>query len=179
VRRSSLASALLGAEDGVWAGTSEIGRVKATRTGLLGGSDPVRVVDELLAGAVPKPGRLVPIRCGATREQVCPSCAQRNRRLRMQQCREGWHLDANSTSTSTRATSSRTTTPTRTTGLTPAPTSIRAIPVGWRGLADGSAPTRRRQDAPDLPRLPVAARTIGQKFTGGTGSAGGHPCSPP
>jgi hypothetical protein len=123
--------------------------------------------------------RLVPIRCGATREQVCPSCAQRNRRLRMQQCREGWHLDANSTSTSTRATSSRTTTPTRTTGLTPAPTSIRAIPVGWRGLADGSAPTRRRQDAPDLPRLPVAARTIGQKFTGGTGSAGGHPCSPP
>jgi hypothetical protein len=57
VRRSSLASALLGAEDGVWAGTSEIGRVKATRTGLLGGSDPVRVVDELLAGAVPRPGR--------------------------------------------------------------------------------------------------------------------------
>src|SRR5918995_315085 len=37
--------------------------------------------------------RLVPIRCGSTREDRCPACAERARRLRMQQCQEGWHLD--------------------------------------------------------------------------------------
>ena len=37
--------------------------------------------------------RLVPIWCGSTREDRCPACADRARRLRMQQCREGWHLD--------------------------------------------------------------------------------------
>ncbi|WP_129668561.1 replication initiator [Phytoactinopolyspora endophytica] len=35
--------------------------------------------------------RTVLIPCGSTRETVCPSCADRARRLRMQQCREGWH----------------------------------------------------------------------------------------
>jgi hypothetical protein len=38
-------------------------------------------------------GRVVPIRCGSTRAVVCAPCADRNRRLRMQQCREGWHLE--------------------------------------------------------------------------------------
>ncbi len=33
----------------------------------------------------------VAIRCGSTREAVCPSCADQARRLRMQQCAEGWH----------------------------------------------------------------------------------------
>jgi hypothetical protein len=37
--------------------------------------------------------RLVAIWCGSTREDQCPACAERARRLRMQQCREGWHLD--------------------------------------------------------------------------------------
>jgi hypothetical protein len=35
--------------------------------------------------------RLV-IPCGSTREAVCPVCAEKARRLRMQQCAEGWHL---------------------------------------------------------------------------------------
>src|SRR5215213_3064823 len=30
--------------------------------------------------------------CGSTRATVCPSCAAKARRLRAQQCREGWHL---------------------------------------------------------------------------------------
>src|SRR3954449_3354923 len=34
----------------------------------------------------------VVIRCGSTRDAVCPPCADRARRLRMQQCAEGWHL---------------------------------------------------------------------------------------
>ena len=33
----------------------------------------------------------VAIACGSTRETVCPPCAHKARRLRMQQCAEGWH----------------------------------------------------------------------------------------
>src|SRR4029079_14688160 len=36
--------------------------------------------------------QLIPTPCGATRDSKCPPCADKNRRLRMQQCREGWHL---------------------------------------------------------------------------------------
>ncbi|WP_225997214.1 replication initiator [Myceligenerans pegani] len=35
---------------------------------------------------------LVPIPCGSTRETVCVPCAVKARRLRIHQCREGWHL---------------------------------------------------------------------------------------
>ncbi len=34
----------------------------------------------------------VVIRCSSTRATVCPPCAEKARRLRMQQCAEGWHL---------------------------------------------------------------------------------------
>src|SRR5512141_3182710 len=37
--------------------------------------------------------QLIPTPCGATRESKCPPCAAKNRKLRMQQCREGWHLE--------------------------------------------------------------------------------------
>src|SRR6266540_2037547 len=36
---------------------------------------------------------VVPIPCGSTQERKCPPCADRARKLRMQQCREGWHRD--------------------------------------------------------------------------------------
>jgi hypothetical protein len=35
----------------------------------------------------------VVIPCGSTREAVCHACAEKARRLRMQQCVEGWHLE--------------------------------------------------------------------------------------
>ena len=35
--------------------------------------------------------QLVDLPCGATREDKCPACAARARRLRQQQIREGWH----------------------------------------------------------------------------------------
>ena len=34
----------------------------------------------------------VPIPCGSTRDSRCPACAAKAKRLRMHQCREGWHL---------------------------------------------------------------------------------------
>ena len=41
--------------------------------------------------------RVVPIACGATRASKCKPCAEKARKLRMQQCREGWHLDQDPT----------------------------------------------------------------------------------
>lgn len=35
--------------------------------------------------------RVVTMPCGSTREQVCKPCADKARRVRMHQCREGWH----------------------------------------------------------------------------------------
>jgi Replication initiator protein, pSAM2 len=36
---------------------------------------------------------VIDLPCGATREDKCPPCAKRARRLRQQQCREGWHRE--------------------------------------------------------------------------------------
>ena len=36
---------------------------------------------------------VVPVPCGSRWEDRCRPCADKNRRLRMAQCREGWHLD--------------------------------------------------------------------------------------
>jgi hypothetical protein len=35
---------------------------------------------------------IVPVPCGSTREDQCRPCAEKARRLRMTQCRQGWHL---------------------------------------------------------------------------------------
>jgi hypothetical protein len=100
-------------------------------------------VTDVEAGEV----RMVPISCGSTREDRCPPCADRAKRLRIQQCREGWHLDTEPEW------------------------------AGPDGEGDDQADdqpdetgrrvrsTRRRQDAPDLPRLPMEDRTIGRVFT--------------
>ena len=91
--------------------------------------------------------RIVPIACGATKASKCTPCAERARKLRMQQCREGWHLD-------------------REPDL-PAP--------GDDGDDEDQADeddsadrrvrsTRRRQDAPNLPRAEMDDRTVGQVF---------------
>ena len=45
--------------------------------------------DDTVTGATADPDAV-----RRARESQCPPCAQKNRRLRMQQCREGWHLDA-------------------------------------------------------------------------------------
>ena len=36
---------------------------------------------------------IVPVPCGSTRADQCPPCAEKARRLRMAQCRQGWHLE--------------------------------------------------------------------------------------
>jgi hypothetical protein len=100
---------------------------------------------------------VVPIRCNATEARKCPSCAQRNRWLRISQCHEGWHLDEE---------------PEDPTGPNDGdPEDDSDEPDDDAGGDDHGKParrvrsTRRRQDVPDLPRLPVDKRTIGKAFT--------------
>ncbi len=106
----------------------------------------------------------VAIPCGSTRERACPSCAAKARRLRIQQCAEGWHRDTEPEDW-----------------------------VGdddRDGGPDGGAPaaavadenssyssvtsrrirsTRRRGDTPDLPSVPMDPHTVGRSFTGHDG----------
>ncbi|MCF4121743.1 replication initiation protein [Antribacter sp. KLBMP9083] len=129
----------------------------------------VRSVHDRVTGAT----HIVPIPCGSTREAVCPSCADKARRLRMHQCREGWH---------------------RTDEPRVPPTPETPLPDGWEDLdrwaddggfipdadrvklptarlepaADGerqTRSTRRLDDFPDLPKQHMTDATVGQTFT--------------
>ena len=99
---------------------------------------------------------VVPIPCGSRRESVCPSCAQRFRVLRMQQCAEGWH---------------RTDEPDH---LDEADDDEAADEVHEDLPEEGPGSkrrrsTRRRQDVPDLPRVPQDPTTLGRVFRTPTG----------
>jgi hypothetical protein len=107
--------------------------------------------------------QLVPTPCGATRDSKCPPCARKNRILRMQQCREGWHLEEEPEDP----------------GPGPDPADDQADGDGDNENNDSDdgedkptrrkRSTRRRQDTPDLPRLPLEDRTVGKAFTTPTG----------
>jgi hypothetical protein len=106
---------------------------------------------------------VVPIPCGSTQHRQCPPCADRARKLRMQQCREGWHRDdeipvddADDQGDDVSAESADET-----------------DDLDDQGEDDETTrrvrSTRRRQDAPDLPRVPMENRTVGTTFTGSNG----------
>ena len=81
--------------------------------------------------------------CGSTRESRCRPCAEKARRLRMQQCSEGWHLVDDP--------------------LDEEPDGP-AEPSEPANESRTSRSTRRRSDVVDLPRMPVEARTVGRTF---------------
>jgi hypothetical protein len=107
----------------------------------------------------------VAIPCGSTRDAVCPSCAHKAKVLRMQQCAEGWHRDHEADHEPDHD----------------EPTDQPGDPAGDEDQADDDQAddeprcslegerrvrsTRRRQDAPELPRVPQEDRTIGRTFT--------------
>jgi FtsK/SpoIIIE family len=131
---------------------------------------------------------LVP--CGHTLASVCPPCAERAKTLRAAQCREGWHLEdepdiepdpatedqqwwiekraeAQQLRDQAAADGQDTTDFDELIGeLDEEITS-----AGMRGKAAPDRParrhrsTRRRQDAPDLPRRKVSPRTVGKAYT--------------
>jgi hypothetical protein len=155
---------------------------------------PMRRVD-LASGE----SEVVYVPCGHTLASVCPSCAERKRRLRAVQCAQGWHLETEPTITRADPGDEQA-----------ALMELRAQAQAKRdqadqdGTADGEAlefwdrllrdldneiersgvrgtlktgeqkakrtrSTRRRQDAPDLPRRPVSSRTVGKVFHGRDG----------
>ena len=146
---------------------------------------PVRRID-LVTGEE----TVVDVPCGATLASVCPSCAERKKRLRMAQCREGWHLEeepvfepdepdagqrflvelrADLTEARDEAAARGEDTREIEADLAAVDEEIRR--AGIRGsLVPASRPrrvrsTRRRQDAPDLPKRKIAKTTIGRTYT--------------
>src|SRR4051794_3046223 len=103
----------------------------------------VRPVMHEVYDTVTKSTQLIPTPCGATRDSKCPPCAQKNRRLRMQQCREGWHLDEEP---------QRQAAPPRDEEEQVRRDEVQPVPERR------SRSARRRQDVPDLPRLRVDQR---------------------
>jgi hypothetical protein len=131
---------------------------------------------------------LVP--CGHTLATVCPSCAERAKTLRAVQCREGWHLDTEPVISPEpaddeqrmwiehRAETQQERDQADAAGQDTSELDELAADLdheitrsGMRGnvlpgqKARRHRSTRRRQDAPDLPRRPVAPRTIGRTYT--------------
>ncbi|MGH9116436.1 MAG: replication initiator [Acidimicrobiales bacterium] len=95
--------------------------------------------------------RMVAMACKSTREAQCPPCAESARRLRIQQCREGWHL--------TEEPEPATTDDDEESG--------EVEQLAERGRRVRS--TRRRQDVADLPTVPMEDRTVGRVFFGPNG----------
>jgi hypothetical protein len=96
----------------------------------------------------------VPIACGSTREAVCPPCARKARVLRIQQCQEGWHRDSEPDRAEQQ--------------LDPADEDQDDDLDEADDSAEASRrvrSTRRRQDAAELPQVPMANRTVGRTFT--------------
>ena len=130
------------------------------------------------------------IPCGHTLASVCPSCAERARILRAAQCREGWHLDHEPVIDPDPATEDQRfwiekraeaqqlrdhadAAGQDTTDLDRLLTELdeEITKAGVRGKVAPDRParrhrsTRRRQDAPDLPRRTVSPRTVGKIYT--------------
>ena len=131
---------------------------------------------------------LVP--CGHTLASSCPSCAERAKTLRAAQCREGWHLedepdlepgpasDDQKWWVTLRAEAQQHRDQAATAGQDTTDfdeligeLDDQITDAGIRGKAAPAKParrhrsTRRRQDAPDLPRRKVSPRTVGKTYT--------------
>ncbi|MFB8007534.1 replication initiator [Nocardia sp. NPDC056000] len=169
----------------------EIAEAAADNFGVCRRPIPMRVYDPRTGMA-----EYVGAPCKATFDSICPSCAARARSLRIQQCRDGWHLDEEpSTATNeitteqidlleTRARMVQDYQHAKRDGDTERIEAIRASVRGLdeqlreTGIRRGIPPldpvskkrrtrsTRRRQDAPDLPRRRVDQRTIGREYAG-------------
>ncbi|MDT3444275.1 replication initiation protein [Pseudofrankia sp. BMG5.37] len=143
---------------------------------------------------------IIPAPCGATLASKCPPCAERARRLRMAQCKSGWHLDDEPLPPPDppsdeakdlgrfRADLEALRKESEQAGDTANVADIDGVighvdealaELGVRGKAAPdnrerprrTRSTRRRQDAADLPRLPVDKRTVGRTYTAPDGTA--------
>ncbi|MBA2559174.1 MAG: replication initiation protein, partial [Propionibacteriales bacterium] len=150
---------------------------------------PVRRVD-------PETGTsdIVDVPCGATVTSKCPACAERARLLRITQCRQGWHLEAEPIlepddpsddqqelatlradleAVRTRAVIEGKDTVVVQAAIERVDDAMTAAGVRGNFLPSHARrrvrSTRRRQDAPDLPPTRVSPTTIGRTFAGKAG----------
>lgn len=142
--------------------------------------------------------RVVALACGSRLESVCAPCARRHARACRDQCREGWHLEAEPMIETTEPDEdTRALVAFRAQLLEIGREAVQAgdeaavdevredlaeldrqlreehgVRGSLPGLEDAERPsrkvrsTRRREDAPNLPRRPVEARTIGREYAG-------------
>ena len=168
----------------------DVARTVAENNGVCVRPVPVKRVD-LATGEA----EVIDVPCGHTLASVCPSCAERKRRLRMAQCREGWHLaeepdldPEEPTSEHQRLVEQRADLTAARDDLTAqgldashvveliAQTDEELTDSGVRGSLEGNGAKRRvrstprRQDAPELPRRKVENRTVGKVFTAPNGA---------
>lgn len=142
---------------------------------------------------------VIEVPCGARLASKCKPCAERNRRLRIQQIREGWHLAQEPTFAPDRpgddvlslvrlrahleferAEAERAARWDELPDLDETIEQVEEV-IASEGLRGHIAPkqrkakarktrsTKRRTDTPDLPRLPVVNRTIGRVYAGRDG----------
>jgi hypothetical protein len=134
------------------------------------------------------------IPCGHTLAAVCPPCAERARLLRAAQCREGWHLDREPVMEPDPATQEQRAKVTDRAEVQADRDALAAEGLDTTdhdqqieeldqqitdsGVRGNVLPartrrhrsTRRRQDAAQLPRRPVNARTVGKTYTAPDGT---------
>lgn len=140
--------------------------------------------------------RYVPVPCGSTIESVCGPCARKARALRMAQCREGWHATNEPTLTRRLPSDDQKALLEFRADLVQAyqdaqrdgqagdvdklrdeirtvDTELRQVGMAGRlpnpdgpGTRAANRSTRRRQDAPGLPRRKVAKTTLGREYAG-------------
>ncbi|WP_308209050.1 replication initiator [Actinoallomurus purpureus] len=138
---------------------------------------------------------IVSMPCGHTLASVCPPCAERKRKLRATQCREGWHLDVEPVIERADPDAEQRFWMEKRAEVQAWAEQAEAVGEDageWRELLTeinaeltrtgvvGRIPTetperpkrstKRRQDVPDLPRRPVAARTVGKVYTAPDGN---------
>lgn len=164
---------------------AELLRDVATSNGVCIRPVTLKVLDET-TGRV----HYVDVPCGATREAVCPACAAKAKALRVTQCREGWHRDTEpwderdpepverdlvlvrADVTAERDRSLADGDPAEAEAAIAALEAVDAdlTAGGVRGTLEPSAQprrtrsTRRRDDAPDLPRRASNGSTLGRAF---------------
>ncbi|WP_312923557.1 replication initiator [Thermocatellispora tengchongensis] len=146
---------------------SEVAELLAIQAGVCVRPIPFRVRD-----AATGESRVVSLPCGARLESQCPPCAKRNRQLRMVQCREGWHLEQEPESRAREG---------HRDGGGDAAVRAAAASIHSKietageggGEEEGGArrvrSTRRRQDAPRLPKRARRAGTVGRAVMGPDG----------
>src|SRR5690606_5116358 len=132
---------------------------------------------------------IIDVPCGATLDSKCPPCAKRNRQLRVAQCREGWHLDTEPAITpdepndeqrwlvefradmqAKRDAAEQAGDDTADLDAVLSSLDAEINAAGMRGSVTKAAvpkrsrSTRRRQDAPDLPKRKMTNTTLGRTF---------------